>query len=190
MLKLLSLSKSTFWITVGALLIGFALGYASTQFRFFELDYKIAVMEVVSLFTSIAIGIYVATKITSHHSAKRFLVELLVEDLRESKKSISEIRMIVNGSDYTLDRIVPSLSEFSKKIVSLELISVESRLLEKNRFQGFHIQIRHLRRLLTFNGQPNSQSYRLGQRERLAASSRLNLLESELNKMLLEINSR
>jgi predicted acetyltransferase len=182
--------RRTFWLTLGALLIGFAFGFASTQFRFFEIDYKIAIIEVVSLFSSIAIGIYVATRITSQHSAKRFLVELLVEDYRGARKSIDEISKLIVLPEYEHDRIVPMLKEVAIKIASVEDIAGASGLLDKNRFEGYQSIVKRLRRLLTTNSKPQSKIYCLKPEERRSANVELSNLRSELTKMLLEINRR
>lgn len=85
------------WIYFGlGLIIGGICSYISVQYQFFEIDYKIPVLDTLIDVITILVGLYIAISINSQFSHKEHFINFIEPKLSEGCNKVSHLRELVD----------------------------------------------------------------------------------------------
>jgi len=142
------LSKNIF-IYGSLIIVGFLCGYFSTQWYFFEIDYKISIVEVVSLIVTAGLGLYIAGIIQHRQSYSRVEKSLLIDELKKIRSDLDIIYSSVNRNVIPLDDTVFKFKLISGNVSTFgDLLNICNSSVKID-INEFHLKINTLKKIVT-----------------------------------------
>jgi len=96
------------------------IGYFSTQYQYFDFDYTINLLDLLSLLATIFIGVSIAKKIQNSIESSRVEKTLIIDAILELKQKLKLIAEKVDNRFFSFADMLKDLRDFSILLAELE----------------------------------------------------------------------
>lgn len=103
------------FIIVGALAIGFLIGYLSVRISYFDFDKKINLIDLINVFATVFLGIYIAVYINKKNGQDSVEKQLLIKELESFQCLITSLYSDVISNNLPFNETVHKFKLLSMK---------------------------------------------------------------------------
>lgn len=172
----------TIWL-IPVIIIFLLVGFFSTQYQYFDFDYEISIIDLISLLTTIFLGIYFANLVESSRVEKGMVIEVVKLSIEKAKLIFEKVE--ANNINFT--DINRELKDLSMLLGDLE----DFQQICENRNDSILVRPAFLqvKRYITSTA-PISNVINLTPSSQVAAKKQIKELRSILLKILVKTNRR
>lgn len=167
--------------------ISFACGWISTQYIFLELEYKLSILDVTSLVVTILLGTFIALRIPSQISEKRFEKDLIITEIKALMLLAQKIQLLVESNKISHTEIVAIFKESSQQIFHLENLFVRTNIEKKNGLEQIRREFQTLKSHTTSSGS-STRPYSLANKAFQVSKESVRKLHVGLVDLLIAVN--